>query len=141
VSDGGTVTSLPGPRYVVTELVGYLEMTPTHRHGSERPGAAGCSFHVIDRWCNHRLLGIYRSEDYGRLDGRFCSTATRIAYARRMAEQHVHRLSGASPTPAPRFTANRFRPTCPRCGERQAHDADYCLECGCALYVQARRRG
>ena len=74
---------LPEPRYIVTELIGYLDDRSSHRQVA---GRAGVSFHVIDRHYNYRLVGTYRSEEQERLDGRFARNETKIARARERAE-------------------------------------------------------
>jgi hypothetical protein len=125
---------LPEPRYVVTELTGYLDDRSSHRQVA---GAPGVSYHVIDRHIAHRLLATYRTEDHGRLDGRFCSNGTRIAHCRMLAERLAAKLNGTAPPVAPRPSGSRrFRPTCPECGLRQPHDADRCLTCDTYLYLR-----
>lgn len=50
-------TSIPVPRYVVTELEGY----DTAARSAKRPGL---SCHIIDTAVNHRLIASYRTESY-----------------------------------------------------------------------------
>jgi hypothetical protein len=73
---------LPEPRYVVTELTGYLDDRSSHRQVAGRPGV---SFHVLDRHRNHRLVATYRSEEQHRYDGRFARNETKIDRARELA--------------------------------------------------------
>jgi hypothetical protein len=77
--------TLPEPRYVVTEIEGYV----VGGNGSGRPGL---SCMVIDRHVNYRLLGTYRTEDH---EGGRGYTHERIrAETRLQAHRHASRLNG-----------------------------------------------
>jgi hypothetical protein len=118
---------LTSPRYVVTELSGFLSIA----RGKARPGT---SFQVIDTLWNHRLIAMWRTEDFGR-----GGTSAREK-ARSRCEALAAKLNGATPVAVvPRRNTKYmpFRPSCPRaeCGVRCDVDALYCVECGTRLYT------
>lgn len=84
MSDRGTRSTLRGPRYVVTELTGYLTINWRAGKGREQ----GASYHVIDTRWNHRLIATYRSEDY-----RSTNKAGSRELARRRAVLHAEALN------------------------------------------------
>jgi hypothetical protein len=75
---------LPEPRYVVTELEGYLK-------GGNGSRAPGLSCTVIDRHENRRIAGVYRSEDFS---GRSWTAARARAETRLRAHRLAARLNG-----------------------------------------------
>lgn len=89
------------PRYVVTELEGYATTNP---YGSRRH--PGLSVHVVDVPFNHRVVGTWRSEDYG---GAWRGRVT----ARHLANARCAVLNGEAPVV---LRHGRFMPKCPRCG-------------------------
>jgi len=120
--------ALPSPRFVVTELEGFLQIGGSHkRPPNAKPGA---SFAVIDTHWNRRMVGNFRSEDYKR-----AGESSTIEQARHEANRLCFRLNDQDvPPPLPR---QGFKPTCPReeCAHRCDPDALYCPECGTRLYT------
>jgi hypothetical protein len=82
---------------------------------------------VLDTLWNHRVVGTFRSEDYG-------GTVTR---RHEEARYRAHRLAAElNDEPPPEFNRSwQFKPTCPKCGRRADPDAAYC-RCGKNLYRQ-----
>lgn len=115
------------PRYVVTELEGFL--TAGETRNSRR--VMGLSTRVLDTLVNHRCVGSWRSEDYGP------STERNKDYVRFLAMQRACELNGdASPQHFNRWRSH-FRPTCPSCGVTCDPHAAYC-SCGKNLYRQEK---
>lgn len=127
--EGGTRFPLPSPRFVVTELDGFLQIGGGHKRPAHaKPGA---SFAVVDRHWNYRLVGNFRSEDYRR-----AAASSTVEQASHAANRLAHRLNGGSdPEPLALFEPHdNFRATCPRCGRICDYLAIYCAEDGTRLY-------
>lgn len=124
--DEGTHFPLAVPRYVVTEIQGWLT------DGGKRH--AGTSYHVIDTHWNRRLVATWRTEDFGRGGTSACEKA------RSRCEALAAKLNGTTTVRVvPRRSTKYvpFMPTCPRedCAVRCDVDALYCVECGTRLYT------
>jgi hypothetical protein len=128
--DGGTHFALTSPRFVVTELEGFLQVGGDRRRA--RHAKPGASFAVIDTLWNHRRVGNFRSEDY-----RHAPQSSTIEQARHEANRLCHLLNGEIVPPPLLPPRQGFKPTCPReeCAHRCDPDALYCPECGTRLYT------
>lgn len=116
--DDGHGTAQRSPRYIVTELRGYLS---DHQSG----GVPGTSYHVIDAPWNRRLIATFRTEDY-----RTASRLTARDQARFRAEEMADALNaGQRPR---RLTSWRLRRRipCPSCGDLLSETLTRCVACG-----------
>lgn len=113
-------------RFVITEVRGYREAGTT--------GKPGLSTHVLDTRNCHRIIGSWRTEDYGG------SLERRYSIVRHRAACFLAALNG-EPKPAPprNYFYGVFQPTCPKCGDKCDPKAARC-SCGANLYRRERAR-